>query len=441
MDTTLNQSSAAARINRLPIGPFHRGLMWLLGMVVFFDFADTNSFSFASPVLLKAWHLQVSTIAMIVSATFIGMFIGSLVGGTISDRIGRKRALVIATAWYAGFSLLNAFVWNTASLFTTRLLTGVGISAMTVVGMTYVSEMFPARRRGAYQAWIMTIGLCGIPITAYVARYCVPLAPWGWRLIFVWGSLGLVLLFFSGKLEESPVWHEQHGRFDEAEAVLARIEASAGQLDSFVLSESSTLQEKSSRSAAGHFRGRTVVLAIAWICQTLGFFGFTAWVPTLLVAHGFSIVHSLTWSSAMSIATVPGAAIASVISDRWDRKWWITIFALLIALSGLLYGLTFDARAIVFFGFLVEMFLHTINPLLYAYTAECYPTRMRNSGAGITYGSGRLANAFGPLLVAFLFSHYGYSSVFIYITGLWLMVAITIGAFGIRSRELVHRSI
>src|SRR5579872_428527 len=184
--------SAIPRLNRLPITSFHLEIMWLLGFVVFFDFADTNTFSFVAPALLKDWNLSISTIATVVSATFLGMFVGATAGGWVSDRIGRKKALIATTFWYAVFSLLNAFVWGTTSLFITRLLTGVGISAMTVVGMTYISEMFPAKSRGAYQAWVMTIGLCGIPITAYVARFVIPLASWGWRIVFVWGSLGIL---------------------------------------------------------------------------------------------------------------------------------------------------------------------------------------------------------------------------------------------------------
>lgn len=436
------QAGATARLNRLPITSFHLEIMWILGFVVFFDFADTNTFSFAAPAILKAWNLSISTIAFVVAATFFGMFIGATAGGWVSDRIGRKKALIITTLLYAVFSLLNAFVLGITSLFLTRLFTGVGISAMTVVGMTYISEMFPAKHRGAYQGWVMTIGLCGIPVTAYLARFCIPLAPWGWRLVFIWGSLGILFAFFVARLEESPRWYESQGRLAEAEAVLDRIESRVRSKNGDLPPVRDSIPEPLRRSrytevVAPRYLPRTFVLAMAWICQTLGFFGFTAWVPTLLVAHGFSMVHSLAWSSAMSIATVPGALIAALISDHWDRKWWITIVALLIAFCGLMYGLTFQALTIVIFGFLVELFLHTLNPLLYAYTAECYPTEIRNSGAGLTYGSGRLANACGPLIVAFWFNHYGYTSVFIYITVTWLLVAIMIGGFGLRSREMV----
>src|SRR5262249_61024561 len=141
-----------------------------------------------------------------------------------SDRVGRKRALLVTTMWYSSFSLLNAFVWSVPSLYVTRLLTGVGLSAMTVVAITYISEMFPASRRGTYQGWIMTIGLCGIPATAYVARFIIPVAAWGWRAVFVWGSLGLLFPIFAHRLEESPRWYENHGRIREADAPLNGIE-------------------------------------------------------------------------------------------------------------------------------------------------------------------------------------------------------------------------
>jgi MFS transporter, putative metabolite:H+ symporter len=429
------RASATARLDRLPIVSFHRRILWLLSFIFFFELGDLNTFAFAAPAVRQAWHLTIPTLGTIVAATFVGMFIGATTGGWFSDRLGRKRALIATTLWYSGFSLLNAFALGPSGLFVSRLLTGVGLSAMTVVGITYISEMFPARLRGTYQGWIMTIGLCGIPATAYVARFCVPLAPWGWRLVFVWGSLGVLFPLLAGRLEESPLWYENRGRLDEADEVLDRLEATA-RVETGVLPavrDSVRAPSRGGRFAellSGPNLPRTLLLVFAWICQTLGFYGFTAWVPTLLVAHGFSLVQSLGWSSAMSLGAVPGALIAALISDRWNRKYWIAIVALLIAACGLTYGLSFRTGMIVVFGFLVTMLIQTFAPLLYAYTAECFPTGIRNSGTGLTYGVGRLANAFGPLLVAFLYGHYGYDSVFIYIATTWVLVALAIGGFG-----------
>ncbi len=427
--------TAASRLDRLPVTSVHRQIMWIVAIVFFFELADLNTFAFAAPAVMKSWNLSVSTISHIVSWTFFGMFLGAITGGWFSDRLGRKRALLLTTAWYSGFSLLNAGVQGTIGLSATRLLTGVGLSAMTVIGMTYVSEIFPAKQRGAYQGWVMTIGLVGIPMTAYVARFVIPMVSWGWRLVFIWGSLGLVILLFSDRLVESPRWYENHGKLAEADAVLERIEARARAEYGEILPPLETVEEPPLRRKyidllAPVYVSRTLMLVTVWIAQTLGFYGFAAWVPTLLVAHGFSLVHSLVWSSAMTIGAVPGALVAAVISDRWERKWLITIVALVIAVCGLMYGMTFNTAAIVIFGFLVAMFIQTFAPLLYAYTPECYPTHIRNSGSGLVYGIGRLANVFGPLIVAFLFNHYGYKSVFVYVAAMWVLVAVILSVFG-----------
>jgi len=437
---------AAARLDRLPVTAFHRRMMWVLGFVFFFDMADINTLSYASPAIMKYWNIPVSTIALFSSATFAGMFAGSLLGGIVSDRIGRKKALLLTTLFYGSFSLLNAFALDPVSLFTVRLFTGIGISAMTVVGIVYISEIYPAKLRGSFQGWIMTIGLVGVPSTAYVARAVVPLAVWGWRLIFVWGALGLLFPLFSGALEESPRWYENHGRFEEADEVLTRIEARVCMESGAPLPPVQQLVPVPSEQS-GKFRDlfnrvylpNTAVLVFIWICLTMGFFGFTTWVPTLLVAHGFSLVHSLAWSSTMSLAAIPGAMLAGFFSDRWDRRWAITVIALLIAVCGAFYGLTFRVSFIVIFGFLVEMFLHTSMPYTYAYTAEAFPSAIRNRGTGLAYGAGRLANVVGPIIIAYVYGHYGYKSVFAYIVAAWVLVALAVGLFGHRSKSLVEK--
>jgi len=435
------QRSAAARLDRLPITSFHRDMIKLLAYVFFFELGDLNSFAFAAPGVRQQWHLPIDTISYITSASFIGMFIGATTGGWFSDRVGRKRALIVTTLWYSGFSLLNAFAWDVNSLFATRLLTGVGLSSMTVVAMTYISEMFPAKLRGRYQAIILTVGLCGIPVTAYVARFIIPVAPWGWRAVFVWGSLAMAFPLFAARLEESPRWFEHQGRKDDADAAMARIEARVLE-DAGELPDIETEAPALARSG-GSFRqlvasgsvGRLILLMTVWMCQTLGIYGFLSWVPTLLVEHGFSVVRSLEQSSAMSIGAVPGAWIASKLSDRWERKHLIGIVAVAIAICGLSYGLSFRTVTIVIFGFLVAMGQQVFAALLYAYTPECFPTQVRNTGTGVSYGMGRLANGLvGPFIVAFLFQRYGYIPVFVYIAVCWAVVAILVTAFGPKTR-------
>jgi putative MFS transporter len=412
----------------------------LLGLIFFFEFGDINTFSFAAPVIAKQWGLTINQIGRIVSSTFIGMFLGATLGGWFADRVGRKPGLILTTFWYSIFSILNAFVGGMDGLFIARLLTGVGLSAMTVTAITYISEMFPASKRGRFQSWIMTIGIAGITVTAFVAEICIPRWSWGWRLVFVWGG-GAVLLPFLGRLlEESPIWLERNGRLREAEAVLQRIEST-------VLQEGKELKPPdgapamapaSDRRYGDLFRGqnlsRTAMLVVVWIAQTLGFYGFVSWVPTLLVKQGLTVAQSLHFTTAMHTGAVPGVLLSAFVAERWERKWSIVATAVLTAVSALCFGFAVHGPETIAFGFAVAMLIQCFSPLIYAYTAECFPTDLRSSGSGLTYGIGRLANSMGPLLIALLFTRYGYRCVFVYISACWFIAAAVIGLFGPRTR-------
>ncbi|MBB6143877.1 putative MFS transporter [Silvibacterium bohemicum] len=434
--------SAAARIDRLPIGSFQKQIMWLVAYVFFFELGDLNNFGFAAPELRIQWKLSIATIGLITSSAFMGMFVGAIAGGWFSDKVGRKKALILTTICYSISSLLNAFAWNVPGLLVTRFLTGVGLSAMTVVAITYISEMFPAKKRGTYQGWVMTIGLFGIPFSALVAGELIPRIHYGWRLVFVFGALGLFMPLFSRRLEESPRWYENQGRFAEADKALDRIEArsiaDSGPLPPLGDEPATTgKHSKFSDLFTPTYLKRTLMLIGVYVFQTLGLFGFMAWVPTLLAARGFPVVKSLLWVSIMYFGAPVGALIAAIISDKWERKYLIAITSVVIAGFGVVYGLSNAMVPIVILGFCVAMFIQTFAPLLYAYTPECYPTEIRSSGSGVAYGAGRLANSLGPMLIAFLFTHYGYKSVFVYIAATWLLVAVIITAFGPKTKDRV----
>ena len=126
--------------------------MWLLGFCFFFELGDINIFAFSAPAIRAQWGISIGPIGIITSATFLGMFIGATIGGWFADHVGRKRALTIAVTWFSLFSLLNALAWEPISLFGARLLTGIGLSAMTAIGITYISKCFRRARAARFRA-------------------------------------------------------------------------------------------------------------------------------------------------------------------------------------------------------------------------------------------------------------------------------------------------
>ncbi|GGE33080.1 putative metabolite transport protein YyaJ [Pullulanibacillus camelliae] len=438
------------RMDRLPIFSFHRTALFTLAFIYFFEFADLNTFSFAAPALISSWGLSVSTVAVITSSTFLGMFIGATVGGWFADRLGRKKALIISGTFFSLFSILNALAWDPISLGVFRCLTGVGLSALTVVANTYISEVFPSSVRGRYQGLCVTVGLIGIPITSFISSQLVPLASWGWRLVFVWGAVGILFLFFMPKFMESPRWLEKRGRFEEAETVMHSIEAQAEKAKGRLEKPEAPVQQirVKSSSFTELFKRKhiklTLILVLVWIFQTFGFYGFGSWVPTLLSKQGIDLSNTLIYSTLITVGAPLGAFTGSLFSDKLERKWIITISSIVIALCGLLYGLTLVPFMIILFGFLVNFIERIFSSNLYAYSAEVFSTEARASGSGLSYGVGRLFNTIGPLFIGAIYTGLGYISVFIFIALCWLAVTLIIGLFGARTSkqhlETIHMS-
>lgn len=172
-----------------------------------------------------------------------------------------------------------------------------------------------------------------------------------------------------------------------------------------------------------------------WAASTIAIQGFGTWVPTLLVKEGVSMDESIVYVTLGTIGAPLGALIASQISDRVDRKWAISVLSLIIMALGFFYGINPLPMVIVICGFLMHMFERTFSSIAYAYTPELYPVEARASGNGLTYGVGRLANVAGPFVVSFLYSGYGFLSVFLFFTGCWFLCALTVGIFGIGSKK------
>jgi MFS transporter, putative metabolite:H+ symporter len=437
----VQHSNAARRLDRLPISRFHKVTLVAISFAYFFEFADINTFAVTVPKLIKLWGVTINQVAYVTSLSFVGMFVGSLVAGWIADRWGRKKALIGTTLWFALFSFASVFAWDLFSLGLFRVLTSAGLAAMTVVAVVYLSEMFPAAVRGKYQAYALVIGICGTPATNFIASLVVPLTDWSWRLIYLWGSLGIFLLLFAPYLKESPRWYESKGEYDKADAVLseieARVTAEKGPLPDpgppVVVAKQSKaewsllLQKK--------YLAPTILLSVLWVTQTIGFFGFSSWAPTLLAQEGISVEKALFYVALTTVGAPLGCFLASMITDRFERKWLLVVFGAAIAICGLFYGLTFNPIFIVVFGFLVNLFERTYTALAYAYSPEVFDTRARSLGTAVSYGLGRLSNAVGPLVIAFLYNGSGYQTVFYFIAGTWLFGAIVLAVFGPNTRQ------
>ena len=442
-------SPIAARIERLPLGNFHRRFIALVSLGTFFDLYDIFVVAYVGPALQQSGFLTLKQFSLLVASGFLGMFFGTILFGIGSDRIGRRISFITLLLIYSAFMLAAAFAPSANWLIVLRFFAGLGIGAEIVVIGTYVTEIVPSYARGRYVALTQVAGFSAVPVAAILSRLLVPthFLMAGWRWVMVIGAGGALLSWwFRRRLPESPRWLESRGRVTEADAVLRSLEpesfAKADQEGESQVSERDQRDkapEQKSASFAELWRPpylrRTVMLIIFQTLQTIGFYGFANWAPTFLMKRGFSLVHSLEYTMLIALVSPVGPILAAWTSDRLERKWTIVVLALLVAAFGLGFGNANTATAVVTFGALLTLCNYWFSAAFHAFQAELFPTRIRATGVGFTYSWSRLSAAFSSLLIAAVLAH-GVPAVFALLAAAMTGVALIVAVMGPRTNRL-----
>jgi putative MFS transporter len=175
--------------------------------------------------------------------------------------------------------------------------------------------------------------------------------------------------------------------------------------------------------------------------QTFGYYGFAAWVPTLLIAKGINITTSLQYAFIIAIANPIGPLLGTVIADRMERKWQICCAAVGIGVFGLLFAWQSQPVLLIALGVLVTLCNNWLSFSFHGYQAELFPTRIRARAVGFVYSWSRLSAALSGLAVAFFLTVGGVNAVFSFIALAMVVVIVSIGAFGPRTRGLALETI
>ena len=430
-----------SRMDRLPgVGRSHTVWIVLLGALFLCDFADNNALAYVAPAIRAQWHLSLEAIGALTAMTFLGQLVGAILGGRLADRFGRKRTLLGATYLYVVCSLVCAVAPNIAVLGAARVLTGVGLQAMTGVILVYVSEMFPAASRGRFQALVFAVGLIGIPFIAFVSRVVVPLDPGAWRWIFVIAAAGVVPAAAAQVLlPETVRWQELNGRHAAATSIVARLEAEAVTRTGRPLPEPHDAPPETSHHVSAILRAphrrRLVVASAAMMFGIFGFYGFTAFLPTLLTEQGYSIGQALTVSAIFSVAPVVGSLLATPITDRYQRKNTLLVVNVLIAAFMVAFSVSADRYVLlVVTGSAVTLLLYVFSAVVYAYLPELFPTTLRGLGSGTANGFGRLAGFAGSFLVPAIAGSSGFTGVYLVTAAAMALCGLTVFLFGERTK-------
>jgi putative MFS transporter len=441
--------TVAARLDRLPPSRHARKLITLLSLGGWFEFYDLFFTAYVAIGLFKEGLFKPTTqglfdfqgFASFVAALFAGMFVGTLAFSWVSDRFGRRSILAFSLLWYSIGVLIMAFQHTPETIDLWRFIASIGLGVELVNVDAYLSELVPKEQRGPAFAYNQFIMYTSVPVVAFLAWQLVPrtiLGIDGWRWVVIIGSIGALLIWWIRRnLPESPRWLAQHGRIAEAETIVEnmerRIRAETGRElppPETVTGETDSKPGAWTEMWSATYRGRTIMLVIFNLFQTIGYYGFSSWVPALLISQGIGVTKSLAYTFIIAVAAPVGPLVGVYFADCFERKWQIAWAAIGIAAFGLLFAQQTTAIGVIVCGLLITLCANWLSFSFHAYQAELYPTRIRAQAVGFVYSWSRFSAIFSGFIIAFFLGNYGTIGVFSFIAGAMIVVFIVIGGFG-----------
>ncbi len=365
----------------------------------------------------------------------LGMVVGGAFGGILSDKLGRKRTLVLAIAFYSVFTFPQAFSEDFVHFAAFRFIAGLGIGSCIPIVTTTFSESMPSKRRGVFitfgmafmvLGWVLA-GLIGNPITSATS----PLIPGfteqvtyttatgtatmyaNWRICYLIGAIPLIYAILLGIfMHETPHWYANSGRIENAVTRLGQIEKMAtGKVTERDPKLLAVPPKPKKTNPSVLFSKKYILATVAiWSTYFIGQFcvyGMNAWIPTWFQSIGYSATDAITLQTFNNVAAIVSNVLVGFVSDSIGRKrnlafgWLFAIVAIILCSIfvvpsnfGLCIGL------MLLFGFALNYAITAVQPLM----PESYPTQIRNMGVSWCQAFARFAGAASPIVLGALAS-------------------------------------
>jgi len=441
----------AARLDRLPMTRGLWRLVVLISLGGAFEFYDLLMTAYVAPGLVASGlftahpsgFFALEGVGFFVFCTFAGMWLGSVGFGFVADRMGRRAIFTWSLVWYSLATAIMAFQHSAAGIDLWRFIAAIGVGLEQVTIDTLLPELVPPAKRGRAFAINQGIEFAAVPLVALLGWLLVPLHPYGlegWRWVALIGATGaLAAWWLRLAVPESPRWLALHGRDEAAEKILHGLEARAERdLGRALPPPGAAVEPPGDKGAFGElfqppYLGRTLVMSAFNAMQTIAFYGFGSWVPSLLIAKGIAVTTGLKYAFIIALANPVGPLLAFAVADRFERKWQIVAAGVITGIGIFLFARQQNEGLVILFGALVTLANNWMSFTFHGYQAEQFPTRVRARAVGFVYSWSRVSAALAGLLIGFFLHQGGAMAVALFIGAAMTIMVLVIGIWGPRT--------
>jgi len=328
-----------------------------------------------------------------VSVVLIGCMFGAGLAGTISDRLGRKRFMLVSAVLFFISALGCAFPQNIFQFVIFRFVGVLGIGSASILAPLYIAEVSPARIRGALVSVNQMAIVTGILLAYFVNWAFAGVGPSNWRWMYGMGALPSVVFFLLLLLvPESPRWLVKEDREEEALGVLTRVNDAATAAAEVLSIKDTLLLEKGSLAELfrpGFRRALLIAVVLAILQQITGINAILYYAPRIFERAGFERISAIGQSTIVGFINMLFTIVAILLVDKVGRKPLLLIAAAGMGVSQLLLGAAFrvenlSGSAILFLILLyIAFFAMAMGPIVWVVLSEIFPTRMRGSAMAI----------------------------------------------------------
>jgi AAHS family 4-hydroxybenzoate transporter-like MFS transporter len=414
MQTTVN---VRACIDERPFGRYQLLVAGLCALVVFLDGFDTQAIGYVAPAIIKEFGVSRAALSPVFSASLIGLMLGALIGGPVSDRFGRRPVLLGGLVFFGLMSLLTVMAGSIESLLVLRLLTGLGLGCVMPNAIALTSEYAPERVRST----AVMVMFCGFSLGAALGGLAAAglINDFGWRSVFFAGGvlplLGAIAVW--RWLPESVRFLVLNGGDKQRIAAIMQNVAPElkGQSVLFLADEHKETKSPVKQLFSDKRAMLTGLLWVVFFMSLMDLYFLSNWLPTVINDAGIPVSSAALITAMLQVGGTVGTLVLGRVFDKVSPFFALSVIYFLAAGFILAVGFsTGSASALVVTifgaGFCVIGGQIGANSL----AAKSYPTAIRATGVGWSLGIGRIGSVLGPVIGGMLLSmHWDMSHLFL----------------------------